>query len=160
MSESRLGMRRLNARDVPVLLLLGAVGAATIWTLLVDLGLVTPQRQWIPQQVVFLAVLIVPLVALWQIVSPREPTGLWALVAPLVGAYLIAHYYAFDVYGEPPYSRNADAGDMPGWAIAAGASVAAATGVLTWSRRRPGVALTVPVCLGCSVLVFFSSVFH
>ena len=37
---------------------------------------------------------------------------------------------------------------------------ALATGAVTWFRRRFGVVLTVPVCLGCAVLVFFSHVFH
>ena len=87
-------------------------------------------------------------------------TGLWTLVAPLVGAYLVAHYYAFDVYDGAPYYRNSEAGDMPGWAILGGASVAAATGALTWFHRRLGVGLTAPVCLGCAVLIFFSNVFH
>ena len=151
---------RSRAGEVPVILLVGVLSAATIWTLLVDLEIVTPHRQWIPQQIVFLAVLLLPLIAFWQLVSREEPTRLWALVAPLVGAYLVAHYYAFDVYGEPPYSRNADAGDMPARAILAGVSVAAATGAFTWFRRRLGVALTAPVCLGCAVLIFFSNVFH
>jgi hypothetical protein len=151
---------RLPRQDLPVLALVGALAVATNWTLLVDLEAVEPHRQWIPQQIVFLTVLLVPVVAFWQIVSRAKPSGLWALVAPLVGAYLVAHYYAFDVYDSPPYPRNANAGDMPGWAIFAGLSVAAVTGALTWSRRRVGVVLTVPVCLGCAVLSFFSNVFH
>jgi hypothetical protein len=151
---------RVPARNLPVMLLVVWLAVATGWTLLVDLEIVRPHGQWIPQQMVFLAVLIVPLVGLWQIVSPMKPTGIWALVAPLVGAYLVAHYYAFDVYDGPPYFRNSEAGDMPGWAILAGASVAAATGALTWFNRRLGVGLTVPVCLGCAVLIFFSNVFH
>jgi hypothetical protein len=151
---------RLGLRDVPVLVLVGVIGAATVWTVLSDFGVVSPHRQWVGQEIVALAVLIIPFVALWHIVSRREITGLWALVAPLVGAYLVAHYYGFDVYDSPPYSRNADAGDMPGWAILAGASVAAATGALTWFRRRLGIVVTLPVCLGCYVLVFFSHGFH
>ena len=151
---------RPAARDLPVMLLVAWLAVATGWTLLVDLEVVRPNGQWIPQQMVFLAVLIVPLLGLWQIASPRRLTSLWVLVAPLVGAYLVAHYYAFDTYDGPPYYRNAEAGDMPGWAILAGASVAAATGALTWFRRRLGVGLTAPVCLGCAVLTFFSNVFH
>jgi hypothetical protein len=151
---------RLAARDLPVMLLVAWLAVATGWTLLVDLEVVRPNGQWIPQQMVFLAVLIIPLVGLWQIVSPTKLTRLWTLVAPLVGAYLIAHYYAFDVYDGAPYYRNSEAGDMPGWAILGGASVAAATGALTWFHRRLGLGLTAPVCLGCAVLIFFSNVFH
>ena len=151
---------RLAARDLPVMFLVAWLALATGWTLLVDLEVVRPHGQWIPQQMVFLAVLIIPLVGLWQIVSPMKLTGLWTLMAPLVGAYLVAHYYAFDVYDGAPYYRNSEAGDMPGWAILGGASVAAATGALTWFRRRLGVGLTAPVCLGCAVLIFFSNVFH
>jgi hypothetical protein len=151
---------RVAARDVPVLALICVIGVATVWTLLGDVELVSPHRQWVGQEIVALAVLIVPFVALWHVVSQREVTGLWAFVAPLVGAYLVAHYYAFDVYDSPPYSRNADAGDMPGWAIVVGASVAAATGALTRFHQRLGIVMTVPVCLGCYVLVFFSNVFH
>ena len=151
---------RLAARDLPVMLLVAWLAVATGWTLLVDLEVVRPHGQWIPQQMVFLAVLTIPLVALWQIVSPMKLTGLWTLVAPLVGAYLVAHYYAFDVYDGAPYYRNSEAGDMPGWAILGGASVGAATGALTWFHRRLGVGLTAPVCLGCAVLIFFSNVFH
>lgn len=151
---------RLAARDLPVMLLVAWLAVATGWTLLVDLEVVRPHGQWIPQQMVFLAVLIIPLVGLWQIVSPMKLTCLWTLVAPLVGAYLVAHYYAFDVYDGAPYYRNSEAGDMPGWAILGGASVAAATGALTWFHRRLGVGLTAPVCLGCAVLIFFSNVFH
>lgn len=151
---------RLAARDIPILMLVGFLCVTSMWTVLIDVEAVPPDRQWIPQQMVFLAVLIVPLLGVWQIASPRKLTSLWVLVAPLVGAYLVAHYYAFDVYDGPPYYRNAKAGDMPGWAILAGASVAAATGALTWFRRRLGVGLTAPVCLGCAVLIFFSNVFH
>ena len=151
---------RLAARDLPVMLLVAWLAVATGWTLLVDLAIVRPHGQWIPQQMVFLAVLIVPLVGLWQIVSPMKLTGLWTLVAPLVGAYLVVHYYAFDVYDGAPYYRNSEVGDMPGWAILGGASVAAATGALTWFHRRLGVGLTAPVCLCCAVLIFFSNVFH
>ena len=151
---------RLAARDLPVMLLVAWLAVATGWTLLVDLEVVRPHGQWIPQQMVFLAVLIIPLVGLWQIVSPMKLTGLWTLVAPLVGAYLVAHYYAFDLYDGAPYYRNSEAGYMPGWAILGGASVAAATGALTWFHRRLGVGLTAPVCLGCAVLIFFSNVFH
>ena len=151
---------RLAARDLPVTLLVAWLVVATGWTLLVDLEVVRPHGQWIPQQMVFLAVLIIPLVGFWQIVSPMKLTGLWTLVAPLVGAYLVVHYYAFDVYDGAPYYRNSEVGDMPGWAILGGASVAAATGALTWFHRRLGVGLTAPVCLGCAVLIFFSNVFH
>jgi len=151
---------RLAARDLPLMLLVAWLAVATGWTLLVDLEVVRPNGQWIPQQMVFLAVLIIPLVGLWQIVSPMKLTGLWTLVAPLVGAYLVVHYYAFDVYDGAPYYRNSEVGDMPGWAILGGASVAAATGALTWFHRRLGVGLTAPVCLGCAVLIFFSNVFH
>ena len=151
---------RPAARDLPVMLLVAWLAVATGWTLLVDLEVVRPNGQWVPQQMVFLAVLLIPLVGLWQIVSPMKLTGLWTLVAPLVGAYLVVHYYAFDVYDGAPYYRNSEAGDMPGWAILGGASVAAATGALTWFHRRLGVGLTAPVCLGCAVLIFFSNVFH
>ena len=77
-----------------------------------------------------------------------------------MGAFLVANYYAFDVYDGPPYYRNSEAGDMPALAIYLGTLGALATGFLTWFRRRFGVVLTVPVCLGCAVLVFFSHVFH
>jgi hypothetical protein len=152
--------RRLQARDVPVLIAVGVLSVAVVWTTLVDLELLPVERQWAPQWIVFLSVLVLPLVAVWDAAVPGEPSRLWTLVAPLVGAFLVAHFCAFDVYGEPPYSRNADAGDMPGWAIFGGASVAVATGIITWFHRRAGIALTVAVSLGCAVLVFFSNVFH
>ena len=152
--------RRLRSRDFPVLIVVGVLSATVLWTTLVDLKVLRVERQWAPQWIVFLAVLGLPLVAIWDAAPHRQASWLWALVAPLVGAFLVAHFYAFDVYGEPPYSRNADAGDMPGWAIFGGASVAVATGIIAWFRRRAGVALTVPVCLGCAVLMFFSNVFH
>ena len=132
---------------------------------LVDLGVVrdveavSPHYEWIPLQIVFLTVLLIPLAAVWQLVSGK-PTALFALLAPLVGLFLVANYYAFDVYGTPPYYRNSEAGDMPALAVYLGASGALATGLLTWFRRRFGVVLTVPVCLGCAVLAFFSLVFH
>ena len=150
---------RLAARDIPVLALVGALSAATIWTLLADLEAVPSDNEWIPVQTVFLAVLLIPLVAAWELVSGK-PTGLFALLAPLVGLFLLANYYAFDVYGTPPYSRRSEAGDMPALAIYHGTLGALATGAVTWFRRRFGVVLTVPVCLGCAVLVFFSHVFH
>ena len=90
----------------------------------------------------------------------NEPLRLFALLAPLVGAFLVANYYAFDVYDGPPYYRNSEAGDMPALAVYLGTLGALATGFLTWHRRRFGVVVTVPVCLGCAVLVFFSHVFH
>jgi hypothetical protein len=150
---------RLALRDIPVLVLVGALSAATIWTVLVDLEAVPPDRQWVPVQIVFLVVLLIPPAAVWQLASGK-PTGLFALLAPLVGVFLVANYYAFDVYGTPPYYRRSEAGDMPALAIYLGAFAALATGFLTWHRRRFGVVLTVPVCLGCAVLVFFSYVFH
>ena len=151
---------RVAARNVPILIIVGTLGLAVAWTLLVDFEVITVDRQWAPQWLVFLTVLVLPLAAIWDAAPAGRPSFLWCFVAPLVGAFLVAHYYAFDVYGEPPYARNADGGDMPGWAIVAGASVAAATGGLTWFRRRLGIALTIPVCLGCAVLIFFSNVFH
>ena len=64
----------------------------------------------------FSAVLLIPLAAVWQLVSGK-PTALFALLAPLVGAFLVANYYAFDVYDGPPYYRNSEAGDMPALAV-------------------------------------------
>jgi hypothetical protein len=151
---------RVTARDLPVLAVLGILGVAVGYTVLVDLEALSAERQSGPQWIVFLTVLLLPLVAIWDAAPGREPSRFWAFVTPLVGAYLVAHYYAFDVYGGPPYTRNSTASDMPALAIYAGASVALATGVLTWYRRRIGNALTVPVCFGCAVLVFFSNVFH
>ncbi len=150
---------RLGLRDLPVLLIVAALSAAVGGAVLVDLEIAPVYGQWTTQWVVFLVVLLIPVVAVWEFAPGNEPSALWAFVAPLVGAFLVAHYYAFDDYGTPPYSRNSH-GDMPGWAIVAGASVAAATGVVTWFRRRPGVVLTVPVTLGLAVLTFFSNVFH
>ena len=151
---------RVTARDIPILIVVSTIGLAVVWTILVDLEVVTPERQWVPQEIVFLTVLVLPLVALWDAASRGQPLALWAFVAPLVGAFLVAHYYSFDVYGEPPYSRNSEAGDMPGLAIYLGAAAAFATGIFTWYRRRLGVLATVIVCLGCGALVFFSNVFH
>ena len=150
---------RLALRDILVLILFGVLSVATIWTVLIDIEAIPADRQWVPVQIVFLAVLLVPLAAAWQLL-PGKPTGLFALLAPLLGLFLIANYYAFDVYGTPPYYRRSEAGDMPALAIYLGAFGALATGFLTWHRRRFGVVLTVPVCLGCAVLVFFSYVFH
>jgi hypothetical protein len=150
---------RLRVREIPVLILVGALSAATIWTVLVDLEAVPPGHEWIPVQVVFLAVLLIPLVAAWQLASGK-PTGLFALLAPLVGVFVVAFYYSFDLYDGPPYYRNSEAGDMPALAIYLGTLGALATGAVTWFRPRLGVVLTVPVCLGCAVLVFFSHVFH
>jgi hypothetical protein len=113
----------------------------------------------VPVQLVFLVVLLIPLAAVWQLASGK-PTGLFAVLAPLVGIFVVAFYYSFDVYDGPPYYRNSAAGDMPALAIYLGTLGALATGAVTWFRRRFGVVLTVPVCLGCAVLVFFSHVFH
>jgi len=151
---------RLRARDLPVLIVVGILGVAVLWTTLVDLEVLSAERQWVPQWIVFLTVLVIPLVAIWDAAPNGRPSFLWALVAPLVGAFLLAHFYAFDTYGSPPYPRNSEAGDMPALAIYLGAAVALGTGIITWFRRRAGIALTVPVCLGCAVLVFFSNVFH
>ena len=150
---------RLRVRDLPVILLIGALATATAWMVLIDIEAASPDGHWIPVQIVFLAVLLIPLAAVSQLVSGK-PTALFALLAPLVGAFLVANYYAFDVYDGPPYYRNSEAGDMPALAIYLGTLGALATGFLTWVRRRFGVVLTVPVCLGCAVLVFFSHVFH
>ena len=151
---------RVSPRDVPVAVVVGVLGVAVAWMTLVDLDVLSSERQWAAQWIVFLTVLILPLVAIWDASPGGEPSGLWALVAPLVGAFLVAHYYAFDTYGSPPYPRNSEAGDMPALAVYLGATVALGTGIITWFRRRTGIALTVPVCLGCAVLVFFSNVFH
>jgi hypothetical protein len=150
---------RLGLRDLPVFTVMVALSVALGWGVLVDLTIAPVDGQWIAQSIVFLAVLLIPVVALWEFVSGNEPSALWAWLAPLVGAFLVVHYYAFDDYGTPPYPRNSH-GDMPGWAIALGASVAGVTGALTWFRRRLGIVLTIPVCLGFAVLIFFSNVFH
>ena len=150
---------RLALRDIPVLILVGALATATAWTVLIDIEAIPPDHQWVPVQIVFLAVLLIPLAAAWQLATGK-PTRPFALLAPLVGVFLVAFYYSFDVYDGPPYYRNSEAGDMPALAVYLGTLGALATGAVTWFRRRFGVVLTVPVCLGCAVLVFFSHVFH
>jgi hypothetical protein len=150
---------RLRVRDFRVVLMIGALATATIWVVLIDIEAIPADRQWVPVQIVFLAVLLIPLAAVWQLVSGK-PTRLFALLSPLVGLFLVANYYAFDVYGTPPYYRRSEAGDMPALAVYLATLGALATGAVTWFRRRFGVVLTVPVCLGCAVLVFFSHVFH
>jgi hypothetical protein len=150
---------RLALRDIPVLILLAALSVATGWMVLIDVEAVPPDRQWVPVQIVFLAVLLIPLAAAWQLASGK-PTGLFAVLAPLVGIFVVAFYYSFDVYDGPPYYRNSEAGDMPALAVYLGTLGALVTGAVTWFRRRLGAMLTVPVCLGCAVLVFFSHVFH
>jgi hypothetical protein len=152
--------KRVATRTIPVLIIAGTLGLAVAWTLLVDVEVMTADRQWVPQWVVFLTVLIMPLGAMLDAAVRGEPSRLWTLVAPLVGAFLVAHYYAFDTYGSPPYLRNSEAGDMPALAIYLGAGTALATGIFTGFRRRLGMLSTVIVCFGCSVLVFFSNVFH
>jgi hypothetical protein len=149
----------LALRDIPVLILVAALSVATGWMVLIDVEAVPPDRQWVPVQIVFLAVLLIPLAAAWQLASGK-PTGQFALLAPLVGIFVVAFYYSFDVYDGPPYYRNSEAGDMPALAVYLGTLGALVTGAVTWFRRRFGVVLTVPVCLGCAVLVFFSHVFH
>jgi len=149
----------MRPHDIPVLVLAGALSVATAWTTLVDVQALPTENQWIPVQIVFLAVVLMPLAAAWQLVSGK-PTSLFALLAPLVGLFLVANYSAFDLYGTPPYYRRSEAGDMPALAIYLGALGAFAAGFLTWRRRRFGVVVTVPVCLGCAVLIFFSFVFH
>jgi hypothetical protein len=150
---------RVRFRDVPVLVLVVGLGVATAWMVLIDVEALPPDRQWVPVQIVFLAVLLTPLAVVWQL-SSGKPTALFAVLAPLVGVFLVAFYYSFDVYDGPPYYRNSEAGDMPALAIYLGALGALGTGLLTWFRRGPGVVLTVPVSLGCAVLIFFSHVFH
>jgi hypothetical protein len=150
---------RFAPRDIPVLILVAALSVATVWMVLIDVEAVPPDRQWVPVQIVFLTVLLIALAAVWQLASGK-PTGLFALLAPLVGVFVVAFYYSFDVYDGPPYYRNSEVGDMPALAVYLGALGALATGAVTWLRRRFGVVLTVPVCLGCAVLVFFSHVFH
>jgi hypothetical protein len=150
---------RLAVRDLPVMLLAAALGVATGWLVLTDVELVSIERDWVPGAIVFFAGLLVPFVAALELV-PGKPTSFWALVAPLVGAFLVAQYYSFDAYDGRPYYRVSEAGDMPALVVYAAASTALAIGVLTWFRRGVGVALTVPVCLACGVLVFFTRVFH
>ena len=150
---------RLAPRDIAVLILVGLLAVATTWMVLIDVEAISPHRQWFPVQIVFLAVLLIPVAAVWQL-SSGKPTVLFAVLAPLVGLFLVAFYYAFDVYGTPPYHRNSEAGDMPALALYLAAAGALGTGLLTWFRRRPGVVLTVPVSIGCAVLIFFSHVFH
>ena len=150
---------RTALRDLPVMLLVAALAVAVVWLGLIDLELASVDLDWVPRIVGLLAVLLMPLAAMWQFFW-REKPSIWALVAPLVGAYLVAYYFAFDIYGLPPYSRNSVGGDMPGWAIAVGAAAAVGTGVLTWFHRSLGIVLTVPVSWACYVLAFFSSVFH
>jgi hypothetical protein len=150
---------RLALRDIPVLILVGALATATVWMVLIDIEAISPDHQWVPVQIVFLAVLLIPLAAAWQLIASK-PARLFALLAPLVGVFLLAFYYSFDVYDGPPYYRNSEVGDMPALAVYLGTLGALATGAVTWFRRRFGVVVTVPVCLGCAVLVFFSHVFH
>ena len=152
--------KRLTIRDVPVVIVAAVLGAATIWTLLIDLEILSAERQWAPQWIVFMTVLVLPLAGIWDAAPGRRASALWAFVAPLVGAFLVAHYYAFDTYDGPPYSRNSEVGDMPALAIYLGAATALATGTVTWYRRRLGILATVIVCFGCAILVFFSNVFH
>ena len=52
---------RLALRDIPVLILAGALSAAMVWTVLIDVEAVSPHYEWIPLQIVFLTVLLIPL---------------------------------------------------------------------------------------------------
>jgi membrane protein implicated in regulation of membrane protease activity len=81
---------------------------------LIDVEAISPHRQWIPVQIVFLAVLLIPVAAVWQL-SSGKPTVLFVVLAPLVGVFLVAFYYAFDVYGTPPYYRTPRPGTCPRW---------------------------------------------
>ena len=132
---------------------------ANFWLLLVDLEVIPTGRAWAPTAIVYLVVLLIPLAAVWQLAS-GEPTRLFALLAPLLGLFLLAAFYSFDVYGEPPYQRNSEASDMPAAVVYVAVAGAMYTGVYTWYRGRPGVVLTVAACFGLSVLIFFSHVFH
>jgi hypothetical protein len=151
---------RIMARDLPVIGLVAALFVAAVWIVLVDVEVIGVDHDWIPPLVVFYGPFLVLIVAVWQAVLRQGASGWWALIGPLFGACLIGIFYSFDVYGEPPYPRNSEAGDMPALAVYLGAAGALATGILTWFRRWSGIALTVPVCFGCAVLAFFSHVFH
>ena len=78
----------MRLRDFPVVLLAGALATATVWMVLIDFEAVSPHHQWIPRQIVFLCVLLIPLAAAWQLASGK-PTALFVLLAPVEAVVVV-----------------------------------------------------------------------
>jgi hypothetical protein len=88
-----------------------------------------------------------------------RPALAW-LIAPLAGAFVLAHYYSYDTYCGGYGCRIADeapTADRWAFALLAGGLLA---GVITWVRPNVGLRLTGAVAIVCALTVFFVPMGH
>jgi hypothetical protein len=114
------------------------------------------------QAVVTIAALLALLTGIVATVVSRRILHRWpaALVPVAAGAYVAAHYYAFDSYYLPAHRRFSDGGAVPSaWFYGV---VVAAVIVAVAIRRRPSVApmLTPLVLLVCAVTALAEGTGH
>jgi hypothetical protein len=84
-----------------------------------------------------------------------SPAFAW-LVAPLGGAFMLAHFYSYDDYCGGygcRYAQEVGSGATQwAWALAGGGLLA---GAITWRFVRPGLLLTSAVAILCALTVLF-----
>jgi hypothetical protein len=91
--------------------------------------------------------------------SVRAP-ALSALLAPAAGAFLLAYFHTFDPYYLPSLMRYSERDWVPPVLVYALTAIAVGVGLLTFLRRRAGLALSVPAILMCGLAAFWQGIGH
>jgi hypothetical protein len=91
--------------------------------------------------------------------SVRAP-ALSALLAPAAGAFLLAYFHTFDPYYLPSLMRYSERDWVPPVLVYPLTAIAVGVGLLTFLRRRAGLALSVPAILMCGLAAFWQGIGH
>jgi hypothetical protein len=91
--------------------------------------------------------------------SVRAP-ALSAWLAPAAGAFLLAYFHTFDPYYLPSLMRYSERDWVPPVLVYALTAIAVGVGLLTFLRRRAGLALSVPAILMCGLAAFWQGIGH
>jgi hypothetical protein len=113
-----------------------------------------------PGEGVVAVVAALALLAAAFLAATLDGPRLAALLAPLAGAFLVAHFYTFDPYYLPTLIRHSERDFLPVYLVYSVAGLAIAAGVLTLVRRRAGLALSAPVILACGLAAWFAAAGH
>ena len=144
-----------------------ALGAVTVYELLVALGVIElgslpgegPPGAGIVGTLAAVGLLAAAVLSAVLARAGGAP-ALSAFLAPAAGAFLLAYFYTFDPYYLPSLIRHAERDFVPSALVFALAAAALAVGPLALLRRRAGLVLSVPTILLCGLAAWWSGLGH